>query len=130
MSTTLMAFSSRRSLFSRSFSLAAFLLSLVLLLDSSFITAAFSQAQADAATKRRVVARTAPVYPAIARTLSLEGIVRLEAVVSPDGCVKTVGVKGGHPVLAQAAVSAVLQWRWERAPAESREPIEVKFARD
>jgi len=125
-----MAFSSRRSLFSLSFSLAAFLLSLVLLLDSSFISPAYSQAQADAASKRRVVARTAPVYPAIAHTLSLEGIVRLEAVVSPDGSVKTVGVKGGHPVLAQAAVSAVRQWRWERAPMESREPIEIKFIRN
>ena len=105
-------------------------MSLVLLLDSSFISPAYSQAQADAASKRRVVARTAPVYPAIAHTLSLEGIVRLEAVVSPDGSVKTVGVKGGHPVLAQAAVSAVRQWRWERAPMESREPIEIKFIRN
>src|SRR5271157_6284234 len=93
LSTTLMAFSSRRSLFSLSFSLATFLLSLVLLLDSSFISPAYSQAQADAASKRRVVARTAPVYPAIAHTLSLEGIVRLEAVVSPDGSVKTGGVR-------------------------------------
>ncbi len=60
--------------------------------------------------------------------MALAGIVRLEAVVSPDGSVKAVGVKGGHPVLAQAAVNAVRKWKWEPAPHESHEMIEVKFS--
>ncbi len=59
--------------------------------------------------------------------MGLSGTVRVEAVVAPDGSVKTVEVKGGHPVLAQAAVNAVLKWRWEPAPHESRQVAEVKF---
>jgi len=98
-----MALSSRRSLFS----LAAFSRALLILFCSLFITSSFSQTQPGAASERRLVERTAPVYPPLARSLALEGVVRLEAVVSPDGSVKTVGVKGGHPVLAQSAVSAV-----------------------
>ena len=60
--------------------------------------------------------------------MALQGVVRVEAVVAPDGTVKAVDVKGGHPVLAQAAVNAVRKWKWEPAARESREPVEVKFS--
>ena len=115
-----MALSSRRS----SFWLAA-----LAILCSLFIISISSSAQSqpDNASKRRLVERPAPAYPALARGLALAGIVRVEAVVSPEGSVKTVDVKGGHPVLVQAAVNAVRKWRWEPAAHESREPIEVKF---
>jgi hypothetical protein len=42
--------------------------------------------------------------------------------------VKAVDVKGGHPVLAQAAMNAVLRWRWEAATHESHEVVELKFS--
>ena len=54
---------------------------------------------------------------------------RIEAVVSPDGSVKAVAIKGGHPVLADAAASAVRHWKWERASQESTELVEVRFTR-
>lgn len=85
-----------------------------------------SQAQ-DSAGKRRLVSRVVPAYPALARGMALAGTVRVEALVLPDGSVKTVNIKGGHPVLAQAAAVAVSKWRWEPAPRESREPVELKF---
>lgn len=94
----------------------------------SLIIAPYSQSQQDAAGKRRLVERSAPAYPNLARTMALQRIVRVEAVVSADGSVKAVDVKGGHPVLAQAAVNAVCKWRWEPASRESREPVEVKFS--
>ena len=72
--------------------------------------------------------QSAPAYPTLARSMALQGTVRVEALVSADGSVKTVDIKGGHPVLAQAAVNAVRKWRWEAATRESREPVEVKFA--
>lgn len=100
----------------------------VLVILLSFLIAPYSQSQQDAAIKRRVVERNSPVYPNLARNLALQGVVRVEAVVSPDGSVKTVDVKGGHPVLVQAAVNAVRKWKWEPATHESREPVEVKFA--
>ena len=65
--------------------------------------------------------------PDLARSMGIAGVVRLEAVISSDGSVKAVAVKGGDPVLAQAAVNAVRKWRWEPAPHESRQLVEVKF---
>jgi TonB family protein len=59
--------------------------------------------------------------------MGLAGTVRVEIVVGSDGAVKAVEVKGGHPVLAQAAVNAVRKWKWEPAAHESHEPVEVKF---
>jgi TonB family protein len=85
-----------------------------------------SQAQ-QADSVRRVIERTAAPYPALARTMALQGVVKLEVLVSPDGSVKETQIKGGHPVLAQAAVNSVRRWKWEPAAHESRETVEVKF---
>jgi TonB family protein len=82
----------------------------------------------DSNAKRRLVQQSAPVYPALARTMALQGVVKIEALVAPDGSVKDVAVKGGHPVLAQAAANAVRHWRWEPAAHESHEVVEVKFS--
>jgi TonB family protein len=60
--------------------------------------------------------------------MALEGVVKLEVLVTPDGTVKSVDIKGGHPVLAQAAVSSVRRWRWEQAARESRELVEVRYS--
>jgi TonB family protein len=60
--------------------------------------------------------------------MALQGTVKVEALVAPDGSVKTVDIKGGHPVLAQAAVNTVRRWRWEPAARESHEVVEVKFS--
>lgn len=81
--------------------------------------------QADSA--RKVLERTPAPYPALARTMALQGIVKVEVLVSPDGSVKETQIKGGHPVLAQAAVNSVRRWKWEPAPHESHETVEVKF---
>jgi len=97
-----------------------------LLLAALCLAPTYSRAQ-DAA-KRRIVARVAAPYPDIARTMALEGIVKVEALVAPDGSVKTVEIKGGHPVLAQAAANAVRRWKWEAAARESHEIVEVKFS--
>ncbi|MGB6678068.1 MAG: energy transducer TonB [Terriglobales bacterium] len=79
------------------------------------------------ASSRVVVTRVAPQYPSLARGIKLQGSVRLEAVVAPDGSAKTVEIKGGHPLLAQAAHDAVQKWKWAPAPRETRELTEVHF---
>ena len=81
--------------------------------------------QAEAA--RKVVQRTAAPYPELARSMALQGVVKLEVVVSPDGSVKDVQIKGGHPVLSQAAINSVRRWKWEASAHESHEIVEVKF---
>lgn len=76
---------------------------------------------------RKVVSRVMPQYPEMARTMNLKGSVKAEAVVQPNGLVKSVEVKGGHPVLVRAAQDAIYKWKWAPASHETREPIEVKF---
>jgi|SRR6516165_4952787 TonB family protein len=68
-----------------------------------------------------------PQYPVVANSPRLAGAVRLEVLVSTSGKVKTVEIRGGHPLLAQAAAAAISQWKWEPANHESRETVEVKF---
>jgi len=86
-----------------------------------------SFAQDDTEGKRKVTARVMPDYPDMARRMSLRGIVKVDAVVGSNGMVKTVEIRGGHPVLAQAAVAAVRKWKWEPSTHDTKEPVEVKF---
>jgi TonB family protein len=76
---------------------------------------------------RKIVNRVTPRYPAMARVMNLRGSVRAEAVVQPNGVVKSVEIRGGHPVLVEAVQHAIYKWRWAPAAHESRELIEVKF---
>jgi TonB family protein len=69
----------------------------------------------------------APRYPSLARDLRIEGIVKAEVVVTPNGTAKAVEIKGGHPVLTRAAQEAILRWKWEPGQKETRESVEVKF---
>ncbi len=108
----------------RSIAASFFIITILTFLRPISLTA---QSQPDAATKRRVLQQRPPVYPSLARGMALAGVVRVEAIVGPDGSVKSVSIKGGHPVLAQAAVEAVRRWKWEAAPRESHEPVEVRF---
>ncbi|PYV47427.1 MAG: energy transducer TonB, partial [Acidobacteria bacterium] len=51
----------------------------------------------------------------------------LEVTVKPDGSVKDVRVIGGHPLLADAAVRSVKQWRYEPSGRETTEVVKVNF---
>ena len=51
-----------------------------------------------------------PVYPEIAKQARVQGVVILEATISPRGEVTSVTVLRGIPLLDQAAVEAVKQW--------------------
>ena len=54
-----------------------------------------------------------PVYPPEARTARVQGVVVLEATISPTGEVGEVEVLRSVPLLDEAAVAAVEQWRYE-----------------
>jgi TonB family protein len=86
-----------------------------------------TDAQVAAEGTRRVVNRVLPAYPEMAREMSLKGSVKVEVVVAPSGAVKSVAIKGGHPMLAKSAENAVFKWKWESAARESRELVEIKF---
>lgn len=76
---------------------------------------------------RKVLVKTAPVYPTLARSMNIHGVVKLEAVVEPNGTVKSIDIKGGHPLLTQSAMTAVGHWKFETSAKESRETIEIRF---
>lgn len=101
---------------------------LLLTIVSGFLVFSSLRARAQQADSgRKVVARMPAPYPPLARNMALQGTVKLEVIVSTDGSVKETQIKGGHPVLAQAAVNSVRRWKWEAAPHESHEIVEVKF---
>ena len=66
----------------------------------------------------------APQYPPEAGRARVEGTVVLMAVIGKDGSVQDVRVESGLPILAQAAVDAVKQWRY-RPYLLNGEPVEV-----
>ena len=53
-----------------------------------------------------------PVYPAAARRMRVEGVVILETVIGATGSVEQVRVLRSVPLLDDAAVAAVRQWRY------------------
>lgn len=72
-----------------------------------------------------LVAHPEPTYPAIAKAAGIQGTVVLEAVISKTGTIQGIRVLSGHPMLRQAALDAVQQWRY-RPYLLSGEPVEVE----
>jgi periplasmic protein TonB len=54
----------------------------------------------------------APIYPTIARTANVEGMVIIEAVIAVDGTVRDARVLRSVALLDRAALDAVKQWRY------------------
>ena len=76
---------------------------------------------------RKPKTKVAPVYPDVARRMGVSGTVKLSVVVAANGTVKSSKVIGGHPVLVNAAMDAMRQWKFESAPTESSGIVEFKF---
>jgi protein TonB len=72
----------------------------------------------------RIVNRVQPVYPPLARQTRISGTVRLHAIISKDGTIQQLEVISGHPLLQQAALDAVRQWRYQPTLLNG-EPVEV-----
>jgi periplasmic protein TonB len=66
-----------------------------------------------------------PTYPAIAKTARVQGNVVLQAEISKDGNIEKLQVVSGPPLLIQAAVEAVKQWRY-RPYILNGEPVAVE----
>ena len=54
-----------------------------------------------------------PGYPAVAQASRVQGIVIIEATIGPDGRVRDARVLRSIPLLDDAALDAVKQWRYE-----------------
>ena len=79
-----------------------------------------------------LVRKIRPVYPPLAVQARVQGVVVLKAVIAKDGTVQSLELESGHPMLVNAAMDAVKQWRFKPymvngVPVEVRTRINVPF---
>ena len=83
-------------------------------------------AMADTAD-RQLIARVEPKYPETLQRLYIGGSVRLKVTIAAKGSVEKVELLGGNPILGQAAMEAVKNWKYAPAKAETTTEITVPF---
>lgn len=80
----------------------------------------------------KLISRSEPVYPPIARQMRVAGVVELLAVVGTDGRIRELQLLSGNPLLAPAALDAVKRWVYKPTylngmAVEVMAPITVTF---
>ncbi len=65
-----------------------------------------------------------PIYPQIAQAARVEGVVKIQAIIGTDGIVQEAHVVSGVPLLNDAALTAVRQWRY-RPTTLNNQPVAV-----
>jgi TonB family protein len=78
-------------------------------------------------SKRKIKSKVNPQYSELARSMHLSGKVKIELVIAPDGRVKSSRAIGGHPLLVQACLDAVKDWRFEESREETTQIFEFEF---
>jgi len=74
--------------------------------------------------QKRLVNSPKPSYPALAQRAGLQGFVKLQVRVKKDGSVEVQKLLEGEPALADAAITAVKQWRARPASMNGKQ-VEV-----
>ncbi|HEX2715301.1 MAG TPA: TonB family protein, partial [Candidatus Acidoferrales bacterium] len=72
----------------------------------------------------KLLNRVQPVYPPLAKQARIQGNVVLHAIIAKDGSIQELQVLSGHPLLVQAALDAVRQWRYQPTLLNG-DPVEV-----
>jgi protein TonB len=80
----------------------------------------------------KLVNRVMPVYPPLAKSAHISGVVHLVGIISKDGTIRNLQVISGHPLLTRAALDAVSQWVYKptllnNEAVEVIAPIDVNF---
>ena len=101
-------------------------------LPSPSTNVVFAGKRSSGVVPAKLLRRVEPKYPAMARTMHLNGDVRMDITVAEDGHVKSVANVNGAPLLASSAVEAVKKWRYTPAtqdgkPVESTVEITIRF---
>ena len=89
--------------------------------------APFTGAQTQGRVERKVVTKVAPAYPDLAKRMHVGGVVKMEVLIRANGSVKSVKVVGGNPVLIESATDAVRRWKFEPAPQDATEIVQLTF---
>jgi outer membrane biosynthesis protein TonB len=72
-----------------------------------------------------ILRRVAAVYPSIARSSHISGIVRVRATIGTNGKVKHATAISGPQILRSAAVDSVMKWLYNPAILDG-EPVEIE----
>lgn len=80
----------------------------------------------------RLIHRVDPEYPEEARNKNIQGAVVLDVQVLENGRVGGIEIASGEPVLSQAAIRAVKQWRYrpfaiDGRPVQSQTRVTIRF---
>jgi len=80
----------------------------------------------------KLIRKVIPIYPAMAKSLRVSGVVQLVGTIAKDGTIRNLQLISGNPILAHAAIDAVEQWVYQPTllngePVEVIAPIEVSF---
>ena len=74
----------------------------------------------------RLIREVQPAYPVLAKETKTQGMVVLDCVIDERGNVTQMKVVSGHPLLVQAAVNAVQQWKYQPTLLNG-EPVAVEM---
>jgi protein TonB len=74
----------------------------------------------------RALLKSAPDYPALARSARIQGDVVLDATIDAQGNVIDARVVSGHPLLYDAALNAVRKWKYEPTYLND-EPVPIQM---
>jgi protein TonB len=84
----------------------------------------------------KIIRKVLPVYPELAKRARVEATVILEVNVDEEGNVINVRVLRSHPLLEQAAIDAVKQWKYsptllngEPVPVVATVTVEFKLSK-
>jgi TonB family protein len=93
----------------------------------AMVASASAQTYDAGSTDRKVVKRIEPDYPDTLKRLYIGGIVRVEVTVAANGSVVNTKLVGGSPILGQAAMKAIHQWKFVPAAAEQTVTVKIDF---
>lgn len=108
--------------------LAGIVVVVMILLASSKDSMVRGAANRPVAGERELITRVNPDYPAAVKAANLGGVVRVQAVVAPDGTVRTIQLLQGDLLLGESAMRAIRQWKY--APAATDETLTMKIEFD
>jgi TonB family protein len=74
--------------------------------------------------EEKLISKTDPVYPPIAKMARIQGTVRLSALIGLDGSVEDLKAVSGHPMLIASALAAVSKWQYQPTKIKGK-PVKV-----
>ena len=76
-------------------------------------------------TQGLLLRKVTPQYPPLAKQARIQGTVVLSALIGKDGSIQNLHVVSGHPMLTNAALEAVKEWKYKPYILNG-EPVEVE----